>query len=247
MIIRHLRGRNGHASADLGLDQLERLPLRVLLRDHRDGQRPFESEPRVVVGEPAFGLGGVELAHLVARLRLVDEGLVAVREPLRHVQRAAVVLVQLDARCSEVCRALGPQVDDDVDDRAARAADDLRLGLRRILEMHAAQRARRRVEGDVRLGDHGLEPVIGELVLAERAREVAARVLPALQVDHEGARQRRLCEDHVSPLLRSGLCRDGREPPQLRVQPAVVEQCLQTRQAHEPVAGECRLVHAAAR
>ena len=45
------------------------------------------------------------------------------------------------ATCCEVGRALGPQVDDDVDDRAARAADDLRLGRRRKLEVHPAQRA----------------------------------------------------------------------------------------------------------
>ena len=72
--------------------------------------------------------------------------------------------------------------------------------------MHAAQRARRNVEGDVRLGDYGLEPLIGELVLTERAREVAARILTALQVDDEGARQRRLGEDHVVPLPPNQAC-----------------------------------------
>ena len=52
------------------------------------------------------------------------------------------------------------------------------------------------VEGDVGLGDQRLQAVLGELVLAEGAREEAAVVLPALDVDDEGALQLRLGEDH---------------------------------------------------
>ena len=70
-------------------------------------------------------------------------------------------------------------------------AHELRLGGGRKLEVHAAQRAALPVERDVGLRDHGLEPVLLELVLAERAREEAALVLTALEVDHERAGERR--------------------------------------------------------
>ncbi len=55
------------------------------------------------------------------------------------------------------------------------------------------------VEGHVRLRDHRLEPVLLELVLAERPREEAAVVLAALEVDDEGARELGLGEDHDVP------------------------------------------------
>ena len=53
--------------------------------------------------------------------------------------------------------------------------------------MHPAQRAGDSVVGDVRLRDDRLQPVLGELVLAERPREEAAVVLAPLEVDDEGA------------------------------------------------------------
>ena len=54
----------------------------------------------------------------------------------------------------------------------------------------------RRLKRDVGLCDHRLEPVILELVLAERPGEEPAIVLPALEVDDERARELRLREDH---------------------------------------------------
>ena len=91
--------------------------------------------------QPALGLGGVELPDLVAGLGVVLEHLVAVGEALRHVERAMVVRGQLDLDVLEVGRALRPQVDDDVQDRAPGSPDQLGLGRRRILEVHPAQRA----------------------------------------------------------------------------------------------------------
>ena len=129
----------------------------------------------------------VELADLVARLGLVLQHLVAVREALGHVERAVVVGGELDGDVLEVGRALRAQVDDDVENRAARAAHELRFRRRRILEVHAAQRALASVERDVGLRDDRLEPVLGEFVLAERAREETAVVLAALEVDDERA------------------------------------------------------------
>ena len=62
-------------------------------------------------------------------------------EALRHVERAHVVGIELDGDVLEVGWALRPQIDDDVEDGAARAAHDLGLGRRRVLEVHAAERA----------------------------------------------------------------------------------------------------------
>src|SRR4029079_15449269 len=103
--------------------------------------RPLEAQTRVVEAQPALELRCVELADLVARLGLVDENLVAVREPLRHVERASVLLAELNRDVLEIRRALGTQVDDDVDDCSSRAPDELRLRRRRKLEMHSAKRA----------------------------------------------------------------------------------------------------------
>ncbi len=67
-----------------------------------------------------------------------------------------------------------------------------------ILEVHPAQRALAPVEREVRLGDDGLQPVLVELVLAERAGEEAAVVLSALEVDDERSRELGLLEDHCT-------------------------------------------------
>ena len=55
------------------------------------------------------------------------------------------------------------------------------------------------VEGDVRLRDTRVQTVLRELVLAERAREVAAVVLAALEVDDERAGEFRFGELHPMP------------------------------------------------
>ena len=55
------------------------------------------------------------------------------------------------------------------------------------LEVHSSKRSLALVEGDVRLRDQGLEPVVGELVLAEGPREKAPVVLSPLEVDDERA------------------------------------------------------------
>src|SRR4051794_28370258 len=73
---------NAHAPLELRLDRVEPLPATVLLGDLADRQRPGEAEPGVVVCQAALGVGGVELADLVAGLGFVLERLVAVAEAL---------------------------------------------------------------------------------------------------------------------------------------------------------------------
>ena len=103
---------------------------------------------------------------------------------------------ELDRDVLEVGRALRAQVDDDVEDRTPRASDELGLGRRRVLKVHAPQRSLGLVESNVGLRDDRLQSVIGELLLAERAREETAIVLAALDVDDEGALELGFGEDH---------------------------------------------------
>ena len=66
-------------------------------------------EPRVVVAQASLHARRVELADLVARFGRGPERLVAVREPLGHVQRAVVVGGEFDLDVLEECRALRAQ------------------------------------------------------------------------------------------------------------------------------------------
>src|SRR4051794_31211875 len=116
-----------HLSLQLALDLVEALPGLVLVGDPGHRQRPGEPEPRIVPGEPPLRSGRVELAYLVARLGAVFERLVAVAETLGNVERAVDVGGQLDRDALQESRALRAEVDDDVEDRAARRAHKLRF------------------------------------------------------------------------------------------------------------------------
>ena len=133
-------------------------------------------------------------------------------EAFGHVESSVVVRGELDRDVVEVGRAFGAQVDDDVEDRASRAPDELRLGRRRVLEVHAPHGAFTSIEGDVRLGDDRFEPVLLELVLAKRTGEEPAIVLFEIEVDDECALELGLREDHcVTPVI-DGVSRSGRNP-----------------------------------
>ena len=162
---------NGHTPPELRLDVIQQLELLVFVRNYRHRQRPLEAEARIVVHEAALIIGRVELADLVARLRVVAQRLITVCEAFWHVKRAAVLLVQLDGNILEVGRAFRAQIHDDVENRAACATHQ--LGLRRWgkLEMHSAQRALLKVVGDICLRDKWLESMGGEFFLAKGARE----------------------------------------------------------------------------
>ena len=57
------------------------------------------------------------------------------------------------------------------------------------------------VEGDVRLRDNGLQPVLFEFMLTERPREEAATILLSVQVDNERTAQLSLGEDQKFLLI----------------------------------------------
>ena len=118
------------------------------------------------------------------------------RESLRDVQGPMVLLSQFDRQVPKVAGRFGPQVHDDVEDRTAGGADQFRLSGRRALEMHPPQCPHSVVVCEVGLGDHGLQAVFCELLLAERSGEESAIILAQLEVDHERPAEFGLGEDH---------------------------------------------------
>src|SRR5581483_12229645 len=90
----------------------------------------------------------------------------------------------------------GPEVDDHVEDGAVRAAAELRLGVRRPLEVQAAHRPGGGVPRDARVDDVGREAVRRELLARERAREEAPLVASRLRLDQERAGELGLLEPH---------------------------------------------------
>src|SRR5690606_4744405 len=138
-------------------DRLEARLRPVLLGDDGDGPRPVDAGGRVVVADAALVPRRVELADLVGALRAVGEGDEAVGEHLGDVQSQAVLGREVVREVLQVRGRVLAQVDDHVVDRAGRAAYELRLGGRRQLVVHAAQRAGDVVVGHVRLYDGGLE------------------------------------------------------------------------------------------
>ena len=113
------------------------------------------------------------------------------REALRHVQRTAVLFVQLNGNVVEIARAFRAQIYDDIKNRAAGAPHQLGLRRRRKLEVHSTHCALPKVVRDICLCDNGLESVSGEFFLAESSREKPSWVFPAFKVDN--VRSLKLC------------------------------------------------------
>jgi hypothetical protein len=107
-----------------------------------------------------------------------------------------IIGAEFDRDVLEKSGRLRSKVDDDVEDRTAARSDQLAFRGWWILEVHSAQRALLAIEADVALGDYGLQPVRGELFLAERPREEAAVVVSSFQIDNEGAFELGFCKYH---------------------------------------------------
>jgi hypothetical protein len=96
--------------------------------------------------------------------------------------------------------ALWAQVDNDVEDGATHAANELGLGRGRILKVHAANRTLLAIVRDIGLGDERLQPVCLEFMLAESAGKEAPRIFPSLQVNDKSALELGFRENHRSLL-----------------------------------------------
>src|SRR3954451_12333488 len=162
---------------ELVLDLLERgsgcVPLR---RDQRvDWPRPLDRDVWIVVRDAAF-----EIVVVVARLLVDDVGHVAhdaeaMREPDRAVDDVEILVAELEALPLPVARRALAQVHDDVVDRAARAAHELR-GAGADLEMHPANDVRGRARVIVLrhlLGDPEIGVDTAPIALHEEAALVA--------------------------------------------------------------------------
>src|SRR5258706_3078503 len=141
---------------------------------------------------------------MIGRFRIILERLIPVREALRDVDPATILAAQFNRDVLKERRRLRAQVNDDVENRAGAAAYEFGFGRRRKLKVHPSNRAPATVEADVGLCNHGLQPVRGEFVLAERAREESALVLAALQIEGERTPKLGFNENHVHSRLEQG-------------------------------------------
>ena len=107
-------------------------------------------------------------------------------ESFGHVKRTLIILGQLDRDVVKVRGAFRSKVDNDVEDSSASASNELRLGCRRILKVHAAQSAFLAIISDVCLYDCRLEPVDFELLLAKCACEETSRIFLTIEIDEVG-------------------------------------------------------------
>src|SRR5262249_41332770 len=106
-------------------------PGAVALADHaRLGGWPLDREERVVPANARGRLRGVRRRDHVHDVDIVDERLKAVSESLGNVHRAAAGLVELGAEPAPERGRAPTEVDDHVEDCAARTADELRLLVR---------------------------------------------------------------------------------------------------------------------
>src|ERR1700761_4003551 len=96
----------------------------------------------------------------------------------------------------QISFAFRSEIDNDVDNRASRAADEFRFGSWRVLKVHAADRSLAHVVRNIRLSDRRLQTMAGKLVLTEGPREESAVVDTPFQIEDEGALKRRLDEFH---------------------------------------------------
>ena len=150
--------------------------------------------------EAALGLRRVELADLVARLGRVFEDLVAVRETFRDVEGAVVVRGELDRDVLEVGRALGRRstMMSRIAPRVTRTSFVSAAGGNwKCIPRRSPCLLKAMLAWAITVSGHDRE-----LVLAERAREEAAVVLTALEVDDERASELRLDEEHeIAPFV----------------------------------------------
>src|SRR5205085_12083648 len=120
----------------------------------------------------------------------------AVRETFGHVEHELVLFGQLDAKPLLEGGRIGAQINDDIVERAARAAHEFCLRVGRVLKVHAAQCAFAPVARDVALDNRRGKTLRRKLARRPSARKKTALVLESLRLDHKRARQFRLDEDH---------------------------------------------------
>jgi len=120
---------------------------------------------------------------LIDQVDRVGQRLEAVRAPRREIATGG--FVDLDRRPLEEGCGPAPEVDDDVERAADRTAHQLGLGVRRALEMQAADRPPAEGHRVVDLDPVRVQPGSREFALAILALEAAARVGADVVADGE--------------------------------------------------------------
>lgn len=159
----------------------------VFVGDDSWGERPLDGERGVVVSDASLVRRGIELIDEVEGFRLVDKGDVAVGETFRYVKHPAVFGGEFSAKGLAEGRGFLSDVEYDIKESAADAADEFGFGVGGELIVHAAERAFLDVVGFVGLDEVGGEAVSGEFVGAERAGEVTAVVAADFEVNDKRA------------------------------------------------------------
>ncbi len=133
---------------------------------------------------------------MIGDLRFVGKRLKAVSEAFWDVKRLPVLGCQLKPLPSEIGGRPGSQIDDHIEDPAARAPHNLGLFIRRSLEMESAHRAAVPVIRKALLGDLSIEALRREFLPTPGARKEAAFVFSRLDVDQACVIELRRDEDH---------------------------------------------------
>src|SRR5437667_4100804 len=118
-------------------------------------------------------------------------------EPFRRVEHQTVLRRQLDAIPLTNRRRPIPQIDDHVVNRATCSTNELRLRIRAVLLMPAAQRATPMAEPHVELSHLRVEAMLEELVTAPRPGKIPPVVFDHPEPNDAGPFQGRFSEFHV--------------------------------------------------
>ena len=134
-----------------------------------------------------FGVRRIGSGMQVQQGCALFQHLEAVRASFGNEQGAILAGGQLDAAPLQEGRRTGAQIQHHIEDPAGEAADELFLGVRWVLEMHAAHAARLGGEGIVDLHDAACSQQRRQFVFAEPAREAATRIATAHARHHHRA------------------------------------------------------------
>lgn len=147
----------------------------------------MDLERRIIPAEAAGEIGRKEFRHLVKHLAIVHEALKAMGEAAGNVELAAVFGRQFKALPLAKGRRIGAHVDQDVENFADGAADQLDFGFWLRLEVEAADGAALAGERKVALRPAGVQAQPGEFIFTEGARQKPAFIRVQIQVDQPQA------------------------------------------------------------
>src|SRR5689334_19816874 len=140
----------------------------------------------------------METCDLIKDLGIVAETLEAVSAAHWNIECAPVVGGQFHAFPFKIGRRTDAKIHGDIEDGAARAADDLGFRKGRPLEMKPAQCAATRVVGQAFLCDLRIQSMRRQFVAAPAAREEASLIADRLHIEDFCAMNAGRRDDHDS-------------------------------------------------